>query len=134
MNYKQISTDKVGRALLLFCLSMFFLTNTIGQNSRDSALYSRPFIYQLGIEARPGYIFRINPFLKGETKTGKPIKHLYSTHLKYSFKFQPNSYVNKIYREVYQGIGLSHYSIDNRDEIGTPIALYLFQGATIANL
>ena len=134
MNYKQISTDKVGRALLLFCLSMFFLTNTIGQNSIDSALYSRPFIYQLGIEARPGYIFRINPFLKGETKTGKPIKHLYSTHLKYSFKFQPNSYVNKIYREVYQGIGLSHYSIDNRDEIGTPIALYLFQGATIANL
>ena len=106
----------------------------MSQNPTDSALYSRPYIYQLGIEARPGYIFRINPFLKGENKDGEPIKHLYSTHFRYAFKFQPNSYVNKIYRGVYQGVGLSHYSIDNRDEIGTPIALYLFQGATIANL
>ncbi|NLA62141.1 MAG: hypothetical protein GX857_02800, partial [Bacteroidales bacterium] len=74
-NYKQISR----RTWLLFCLSMLFFTNTMSQNPTDSALYSRPYIYQLGIEARPGYIFRINPFLKGENKDGEPIKHLYST-------------------------------------------------------
>lgn len=65
---------------------------------------------------------------------GEPIKRLYSTHLKYSFQFQPNSYVNKIYRNVYQGIGLAHYNFCNSTEIGNPIALYLFQGATIAQL
>ena len=134
MNYKQISTDKVGRALLLFCLSMLCVTKLKSQNATDSAFHSRPYIYQLGIESRPGYIFRINDFLKSENSTGKPIKHLYSTHLKYSFQFQPSSYVNKIYRGVYQGIGLTHYSINNSTEIGNPIALYLFQGATIANL
>ena len=66
MTYKQISTDKVGRALLLFCLSMLCVTKLKSQNATDSAFNSRPYSYQLGIEARPGYIFRINPFLKGE--------------------------------------------------------------------
>ncbi len=132
MNYRQISTSKVGRALLLFCLSMLFVTRLLSQSSTDSAFNSRPYIYQLGIEGRPGYIFRINPFLKGENMDGQPIKLLYSTHLKYSFQFQPTSYVNKIYRGVYQGIGLSHYNFGNSVEIGNPIALYLFQGATIA--
>ncbi|NLC49396.1 MAG: acyloxyacyl hydrolase [Bacteroidales bacterium] len=131
MNYRQINTSKVGRALLLFCLSMLFVTNLLSQSSTDSAFNSRPYIYQLSIEGRPGYIFRINPFLKGENMDGQPIKHLYSTHLKYSFQFQPTSYVNKIYRGVYQGIGLSHYNFGKSTEIGNPLALYLFQGATI---
>lgn len=111
---------------------MVCVIKLLGQSSTDSAFNSRPYIYQLGIESRPGYIFRINPFLKGENNDGQPIKHLYSTHLKYSFQFQPTSYVNKIYRGVYQGIGLSHYNFSNSAEIGNPIALYLFQGATIA--
>lgn len=134
MNYRQIRTNQTGRALLLFCLSMFFATTLLGQNTLDTAYHSRPYTYQLGIEGRPGYIFRINTFLKGENKDGLPIKHLYSTHLKYSFRFHPNSYVNKIYRGVYQGIGLTHYTFGNSAEIGNPVALYLFQGATMAHL
>ena len=122
------------KVLLLFCLSALFITKPSSKNLTDTALYSRPYIYQLGIEGRPGYLFRINDFLKGENNTGKPIKHLYSTHLKYSFQFQHNSYVNKIYRNVYQGVGITHYSISNSSEIGSPIALYLFQGATLAKL
>ena len=129
-NNRQISR----KAILFFCLSMLFLTKPMSQNSTDSALHSRPYIYQLGIEGRPGYIFRINDFLKGENNKDKPIRHIYSTHLKYSFQFQPNSYVNKIYPNVYQGIGITHYSISNSAEIGSPIALYLFQGATLAKL
>ena len=113
---------------------MLCFTKLISQNTKDSAFNSRPYIYQLGVEVRPGNIFRINPFLKGENMMGKPIKRLYSTHLKYSFQFQPNSYVNKIYRNVYQGIGVTHYNFCNSAEIGNPIALYLFQGATIAQL
>lgn len=129
-NYKQTAR----KTTLFFWLLMLCLTNTKSQTKTDSAFNTRPYIYQLSLEGRPGNIFRINSFLKGDNKKGKPIKHIYSTHLNYSFKFQPSSYVNKIYRGVYQGIGLAHYAIDNSDEIGTPIALYLFQGATIANL
>lgn len=134
MNYSPKSINKVGRVFILFCLSMLCTTKLLSQNPTDSAFNSRPYIYQLGIEGRPGYIFRINPFLKGDNREGQPVKHVYSTHLKYSFQFQPSSYVNKIYRGVYQGLGLSHYNFGNSVEIGNPTAIYLFQGATIAHL
>lgn len=113
---------------------MLCATKLLSQNSTDSAFYSRPYIYQVAIEGRPGYVFPTNPFLKGESNDGKPFDFVYSTHLKYSFHFQPDSYVNNIYRGVYQGIGLSHYNFGSSAEIGNPIALYLFQGATIAQL
>lgn len=134
MNYTQISTKRIGRALLLLSLHILCCSKLMSQSLSDSAFNSRPYIYQVGIEGRPGYIFRLNPFLKGDNADGQPIKHLYSTHLKYSFQFQPDSYVNKIYRGVYQGIGLAHYNLGNTVEIGNPIALYLFQGATITQI
>ena len=64
----------------------------------------------------------------------KAVDVLYSGHLKYSFSFRPDTYLNKIYRGVYQGIGVAQYGFDNKEEIGNPFALYLFQGATIAQL
>ena len=132
--YTLINSKTISRHVLFYSLFMLCFTKLVSQNSTDSAFNSRPHIYQLGLEGRPGNIFRINPFLKGDNSKGKPIKHLYSTHLKYSFQFSPSSYVNKIYREVYQGVGITHYSFNNSAEIGNPIALYLFQGATIAKL
>lgn len=114
---------------------LFFIHSLISfsQNVNDSSsLYSRYLIHQLGIEGRFGYVFPTNPFLEGENNKNEWVRSIYSTHLKYSFHFRPDSYVNKIYRGVYQGIGLSHYDFRNKEEIGQPIALYLFQGATIA--
>ena len=104
------------------------------QDIHDSFLHSRSLIHQLAIEGRSGYIFPSNPFLKGENKNSKPIKNIFSTQLKYSFQFQPYSYVNKLYNGVYQGIGIAHFNFGNQKEIGNPIALYLFQGAKIAQL
>lgn len=123
------------KVLLFLSLSWICFTTLSAQNRADStSLYARSRIYQLGIESRPGFIFTINDFLKGDNEKMEPIDNIYSTHLRYSFQFHPNSFVNKIYRGVYQGIGLTHYEIESSSEIGTPIALYLFQGATIAQL
>jgi len=117
-------------------LSAFIFSSFIAfsQTDNDSTFYYRPFIHQLGVEARPGYVFPSNAFLKGENKRQKRIERVYSTHLKYSFHFRPNTYVNKIYRGVYQGIGLANYSFGNSEELGNPTTLYLFQGATIAQI
>lgn len=133
MDYSIISIKQIRRAAVLFCLLIAYSMALMSQISEDSAFQSRPYSYQLGLEARPGYVFPSNPFLKGDNNNGKPIDFTYSTHLKYSFHFQPHSYVNKIYRGVYQGIGIAHYYLDNSAEMGNPIALYLFQGATMAN-
>ncbi|MCD8270973.1 MAG: acyloxyacyl hydrolase [Parabacteroides sp.] len=98
----------------------------------DSIAYSRRLIHRLGVDARPTYIFPTNSFLRGENMTMTPIRKLISAHLKYSFQYFPNSYTDRIYRGAYQDIGLGYYSFEHHDELGNPLAIYLFQGARIA--
>jgi len=54
--------------------------------------------------------------------------------LKYSFQFKPNTCADRIYGSAYQGIGLGYYDFGNKEELGNPIAIYLYQGARIARI
>lgn len=90
------------------------------------------YIHRLGIEGRPGYIFPTSSFLRGENYMSKQLKSAYSAHLKYSFQLQPGTAADRVYGGAYQGIGIGYFDFDNHQEIGTPVALYLFQGGRIA--
>lgn len=125
------------RAIIL-CGILFFLPGGVsgqrqGYNGQtDTLSFSRRFIHRVEAEGRPGYIFQTNAFLKGENKRWEPIENSFSGHLKYSFQFRPGTYTDRIYGGVYQGVGLAYYTFGNKDELGDPIAFYLFQGARIA--
>lgn len=101
-------------------------------NPRDSLVSPGRFTHRLGVEFRPEYIFPTHSFLRGEYAEGQPIDRALSAHLKYSFQFLPQSLADRIYGGVYQGIGLSYFSFGDRQQVGNPMALYLFQGARIA--
>lgn len=92
------------------------------------------FIHRLETEARPEYIVPTNSFLRGENKFGKQLKNSGSLHLKYSFRFAPHTCTDQIYKGVYQGIGGACYIFGDRQELGRPVAFYLFQGARIARI
>lgn len=98
----------------------------------DSFLLSHRLFHRVGIEIRPEYIFPTNSFLRGENETWEPIRSSFSTHLKYSFQFHPNTNAGRIDGETYQGIGLACYTFGERKQLGNPIAFYLFQGARIS--
>ena len=57
-----------------------------------------------------------------------------SAHLQYSFAFPEASALGRMFPTAYQGVGVASYSFFNHDEVGSPAALYVFQGATIARL
>lgn len=97
----------------------------------DSLSFSRRFIHRIGIEARPGYIFPTNPFLRGDNYYGTSISNAFSAHLKYSFQFQPHTAIGRVYRSAYQGIGLSYFDFGDDRQLGKPVSIYLFQGANI---
>lgn len=97
-------------------------------------LFSRHLIHRIGIEARPSHIIPTHPFFEGENDTQQLITNSFSAHLKYSFQFQPNTYIDRIYGGAYQGVGLAYYTFGESKQIGDPIAFYLFQGARIAEL
>ena len=94
----------------------------------------RRFMHRLGGEFRPEYIFPTNPFVQGNNMAGQPIDLSLSGHLRYSFQFRPGSLPDRIYGGAYQGIGVAYYDFGNPDELGNPIATYLFQGARIARI
>ena len=100
----------------------------------DSLPRERRFVHGIGMEFRPEYVCPTNPFLKGENLARMPIDRSMAAHLRYSFRFRPGSRPDRIYGGVYQGIGVSYYSFENREELGNPVAVYIFQGARIAQI
>jgi len=88
----------------------------------------------LGFETRPGYVLPTKAFFRGENAMGKPIRNALSAHLRYSFKFSGNTRLGRLYPGAYQGIGMSYDSFSDANEIGRPVAIYLFQGAPFAHL
>lgn len=100
----------------------------------DSSYFSKKVIHQLNLDTRTNYIIQTHSFLRGENENHRPIDNAFSTHLKYSFRFHPQTYSGRIYKGAYQGIGVSRYYLKDEKELGSPIAVYLFQGATIAQL
>ncbi|MGL4292908.1 MAG: acyloxyacyl hydrolase [Bacteroidales bacterium] len=96
--------------------------------------FSEHFIQQISFEGRPEYIFPSNPFLAGVNQLGKPLRTSLSAHLKYSFQNRPNSLTERIYKGVYQGIGIAKYDFGNKPELGNPFAVYAFQGGEIYRL
>lgn len=100
----------------------------------DTVDSDKKIIHRLEAEFQTGFTLKNVPFMRGENFANKNINNAFSGHLKYAFQFSPESNINKIYKGSYQGIGIGHYSFGNKTELGTPTAIYLFQGAQIAGL
>ena len=83
---------------------------------------------------RPSYVMPTHPLYKGYNESGKAIRFSGSAHLQYAFCFSPDSNFGELFPTAYQGIGVGGQSFFRHSEIGTPLALYIFQGADIARL
>lgn len=127
------------KAILYLLLS--FLTLESGAEERsDSAKY----IHSLGVDVRGAYVASSahldNYGFSGDNFT--EIHSAVSGHIKYSFSYSDMTRIGRLYPDVYQGIGVgvtrfiyNSATLSNRDQkIGTPINLYVFQGAPIVKL
>ena len=104
-----------------------------GTGTTDS-LSRHPLTHEIGIDFRPVYLIPTNEFFAGENAAWQPLRKSVSAHLKYSFRFHPESRNGKLYPHTYQGIGVSYHSFFDKAEIGTPVSVYAFQGSRIARL
>lgn len=113
--------------MILLCLSGL---NCLAED-RDSSVFQN-LTHHFGVDFRPSYIMPTHGFYNGWNSLGKPLKAGGSAHIKYSFTFSEDSRPGRIYPEAYQGIGVSANTFFAHDILGTPKAVYLFQGAPIA--
>ena len=95
--------------------------------SEDSAT-----IHRIEVEVVPGRLLHTNDFLKGFNTEVRTMNHSFVARLKYAFAPPEGSEQALIYKGVYQGAGLAFHSFN--PQLGNPVSLYLFQGATVKTL
>ena len=95
---------------------------------------STAFVHKVGMNVRPALLTQHHEFFRGANALGHPMRAGFSAHLQYAFRFPSSSNFGKIFPTAYQGAGVSVNTFFNHKEIGTPSALYVFQGARIARL
>lgn len=88
------------------------------------------FIHRIEADGRFTYIFPTNSFLKGYNNQHLIMKYAASCHLKYAFQF-PEQSPN---HQIYQGLGLAYFDFSNHQGMGSPVAVYLYQGAPVLHL
>ena len=108
-------------AALLSCLSIY-------------ARQESSFVHRVGVSVRPAWNQMLWDFYQGDNPSGRPIPKNTSVHFQYSFMFPKGSDLGDMFPTAYQGIGLAPYTFHNRTAVGTPVALYVFQGGSLARL
>ena len=88
-------------------------------------------VHGVSLDSRPGYIFPTSSFFRGENSLGRPMRVTYASHLRYVFRFGPDTELGRDYPHVSQGVGLAYNTFFNRTDIGDPLAVYVFQRAEL---
>ena len=89
-------------------------------------------VHRLEAEVVDGAVFHTHRFLEGYNPEVRTMNQYFTLKGKYSFMLPPGSEKARIYKGAYQGAGLAYHHLN--PQIGNPVSLYLFQGATIASL
>ncbi len=129
--------ERIWQALMILGM-MILLPDSVfaqtGMEGNDSLAFSNRFMQRLEMEVRPSYILPTQDYLRGLNEKQRPIENAFSAHLKYAFHSKPGSISDRIYGGAYQGLGLAWFTFGEPEHLGSPLALYLFQGARIARL
>lgn len=127
MKMSKCAHRTIATILLLILISIDILAT-----DRDTT--SNKIIQMIGIDVKPGYLFPTHDFFKGNNNAQKEMHSALSGHLKYGFKFAPDSYLGNVYPYAIQGIGIGYNTFFNSSELGNPVAVYFFQTSRIANI
>lgn len=91
-------------------------------------------VHRVSFDYRPAVPTQHHDFLKGGDGASGPLTAAASLHVQYSFQFPEGSRLREMMPTAYQGIGGAKYTFFSHKDFGTPAALYVFQGARIAQL
>lgn len=125
---------KINRLALRLCMCALVLFRALSLYADGKDSLSRKMIHMAGIDAKPAYVFPTHEFFAGNNATFSPIRKNLSVHLKYGFKFAPDTYFGQMYPHAVQGIGVGYNTFFHSSELGNPWSVYAFQTSRIASL
>lgn len=95
------------------------------------AMFSRPPQWEIGATINPAWVPGTNRFLKGTNPQGERIDASFGADLRAGFRFNPATREGRLYPGLYQGIGIGMNSYFANSLLGTPVSVYVYQGAPI---
>lgn len=125
---------KLLRLILLLLLTTILPSMADGHTTITTDGSPKSIGHSLSVELRPAYNMMSHGYLNGRNPDNKVLNKAAALHLRYSFSFTPESPLGKLYPASYQGIGFAAYTFFGHASVGTPLAVYLFQGARIADI
>lgn len=114
------------------CAALCTCALSLYAGGRDSL--SHNMVHALSFDLKPAYVFPTHEFLAGNNAAFAPIRKNLSAHLKYGFKFAPDSYFGRMYPHALQGVGVGYHTFFNSAELGNPFSVYVFQTSRIASI
>ncbi|QDH80832.1 acyloxyacyl hydrolase [Echinicola soli] len=121
-------------SLYFFCLFSPVFAQDDPDTDSVNTFTSKKYLHGFGAEMRYAYVFPPKSFYRNEEPPSRLAKSAFSAHLRYGFYLPDGTKRYRVYGDTYWGIGLARFYFGNPKEFGNPVALYLYQGARIANL
>lgn len=118
----------------IFPLVLSAALSVASLSASEADTVSRKVIHALSVDFRPAYVFPTHDFFRGVNRTGNSINSTLSGHLKYGFKFSPDTETGRRYPYAVQDIGVAYNTFHNTVEVGNPLAVYVFQTSKIADI
>ncbi len=117
---------------LIVALCTLLIASLFGASSAraDGPKWCDMLHHRVSVEVRPAY----NIVSHYTMREGRPLNSALSLHANYSFSFDKSTTLGKLFPTAYQGIGIAAYSYFDNTRVGTPMAIYLFQGSRIGEL
>ncbi len=123
------------RLILCIALCSWTLASEASALPSDSCERKNKIIHHIGFDAGGSYVGSSHNVVDHYYGNGATILHTdASAHLKYSFSYSETTPEGRLYPGAYQGLGISSTSFSNDKHIGTPVSVYLFQGASLFRL
>lgn len=120
------------RVLSVFILSFISIMLVHGQEAVGDSSATGHYVHRIMFGLRPGAIIHTNDFLRGSNPEVRTMNHNAGYQLKYAFSAPEESASARVYRDAYQGIGMSYNEFNH--QLGNPVSVYLLQGARIASI
>lgn len=114
----------VKKGIITF-LSCWLVLNASAMPVRDTT-DNDGLTHHVGVNIRPSLIMPTHGFYNGWNPTGKPLRLGGSAHLQYAFAIPETI--------TYQGIGTGIQTFLCHEYVGTPVSLYIYQGAELLRL
>lgn len=110
---------------ILVFIAIFAFMPTAYCGTRDSLRHA------LSLQIGGGYNLTGHYYYKGSNPDNRRLNKHLAFNLRYSFAFNPQTTIGQDYPTAYQGIGVATHTFFAHRSLGTPLAVYLFQGGRI---